>query len=240
MTGNFDNSMWEAAFRYLKKQPLFHTDMTETLRSGDGKLLWAGEHGVLLQTAGVTMISAEEESTARQIMAVLPKTDLIEVHQDFYREALQRKTGLSCGVVCRQAAWMKKKPLLPVPEAAEIRPLSVEALPFIMQHYKHADDEEYLRDRLQSGCMWGAYRGECLTGFIGIHEEGSMGFLQVIPEYQRQGIAAQLETFLANRMISCGRVPFAQIETDNQASFALHRKLGFEISKQQLYWLMIC
>jgi hypothetical protein len=55
----------------------------------------------------------------------------------------------------------------------------------------------------------------------------------------RSGSAELLETFLINRLLDCGRVPFAQIVTDNTASLELQRKLGFTVSDKTLSWLMM-
>ena len=34
-----------------------------------------------------------------------------------------------------------------------------------------------------------------------------------------------------------GRLPYCHVETDNQASMALQRKLGLTIDEQPLYWV---
>ncbi|MBE6831787.1 MAG: tRNA (guanosine(37)-N1)-methyltransferase TrmD, partial [Ruminococcaceae bacterium] len=52
-----------------------------------------------------------------------------------------------------------------------------------------------------------------------------------------QGIAVVLETFLANRFLAEGRVPFAQIIAGNTASLKLQQKLGFTVSEQAICWL---
>lgn len=225
--------------RFLERSPVHHADMIDAIRSGGAQILRAEEHGALLSFGGVVMMTADNTEAADRLLSSLPsRTDLLEIHQEFYRGEAERKTDLRCKMECRQAVWTRKTPLPRVNGPAEIHSLSEEALPFVAEYYKHADDLGYLRQRLQSGCLWGAFLGKKPAGFIGLHEEGSMGMLEVLPEYQRRGIAMQLETFLANRQLAAGRIPFAQIETCNGASFALHGKLGFEVSEEKLYWLM--
>jgi tRNA (guanine37-N1)-methyltransferase len=228
-----------AALRFLSKSPLLHADMLASVTSGDGEILSAGESGVLLRYSGGYMMSAEDRKTADAMLGIIPKTDLLDAHQKFYVKAARENFGLSGGIECRQAVWTRKELLPEAVSPANIRPIDDTYLPFLLKHYTHADinSPEYLRERLQSGDFYGAFVGPELAGFIGTHEEGSMGMLEVLPEYRRKGLAAALEAFQTNRILMEGRVPFAQIEPGNAASFALHRRLGFEISQESLYWL---
>ncbi len=228
-----------AALRFLLCAPLLHADMIAMVKSGKCAILSAGERGVLLRFGGGFMMSALDRTAADALLAMVPAADLFDAHQAFYAEDARKKFGLSNRLECRQAVWTRNEPLPEASSPAEIRPVGAEFLPFLLRHYTHADinGAEYLRERLATGTFFGAFVGGKPAGFIGTHEEGSMGFLEVLPEYRRRGIAAALETFQANRILAGGGVPFAQIEPDNVASLLLHRRLGFELSEQSIFWL---
>lgn len=231
----------KSAIQYLSKDPLLHMDMLESIRSGSAELLAAGEDGVLLinTAAEAAMMSTESAKAAARMLARIPAVPLFVAHQSFYEEDAAQKFGYTQKMVCRQAVYLKKQPL-PMPcGAPDIRPLDGRCLSFIMEHYTHADNEAYLRERLESGAMFGAFAEGSLAGFIGTHAEGSMGMLEVLPRYRRHGVALTLETFLMNCLLDCGRVPFAQIVTDNEASLKLQQKLGFSFSDKTLSWLMM-
>lgn len=229
----------EQAVRYLSEDPLLHMDMLEGIRLGEAQLLCVERRGVLLlhKACGAVMMSAADEETARRMLTESPKAGLFVAHQEFYLSRVQSLRPFSQTLLCRQAVYRGREPLAPVSCPAEIRRLDGRFLPFLMEHYTHADDEGYLRERLEQGAMLGAFvKGAC-AGFIGTHAEGSIGMLEVLPEFRRRGIAAALETSLANTLLREGRVPFAQIVTGNAASFALHKKLGFAFSGGTLCWL---
>lgn len=76
-----------------------------------------------------------------------------------------------------------------------------------------------------------------IVGFIGQHLEGSMGLLEILPEYRGNGYGTELECFLIREMQRKHLIPFCQVETDNEKSINLQKKLGFEISKEKVYWL---
>ena len=74
-------------------------------------------------------------------------------------------------------------------------------------------------------------------GFIGFHDEGSMGLLYVDEAYRHQGVAASLESYLINRQLEWGWVPYGQIAVDNEPSKKLQEKLGLYLSSGTVWWL---
>nr|WP_319488204.1 GNAT family N-acetyltransferase [uncultured Caproiciproducens sp.] len=227
------------AIDFLAKDSLIHVDMLESIVRGNSEILQATDQGVLLfdTVCGTYMMSTEDEKTASRMISTVKHADLFVAHQNFYIDAVQNKFMLHDETMCYQAAYFKKEPL-PVPNStAVIRGLDESYLPFVLEHYSHMDDEEYVLDRLKSGAMFGAFVEDRLVGFIGSHAEGSMGMLEVLPEYRRQGFAVALETFLTNHFLAEGYIPYAQIIVDNSASLKLHHKLNFSISNQTICWL---
>ncbi|MDF1495758.1 GNAT family N-acetyltransferase [Caproiciproducens sp. CPB-2] len=226
------------AVSYLSKDMLLHIDMLEILKQNDTEILQASNRGVLLynESCGVYMISAQDGQTAEKMLSSVRQPEVIVTHQNFCIDTVQKQFCFRRKTACHQAAYFKRDPL-PVPEsAAVIRPLDESYLPFLLKHYSLAGIVS-VQELLESGSMFGAFLSGALAGFIGTHAEGSMGLLEVLPEYRRQGIAVVLETFLINRFLAEGRVPFAQIIAGNTASLKLQQKLGFTVSEQAICWL---
>lgn len=75
------------------------------------------------------------------------------------------------------------------------------------------------------------------AGFIGFHDDGSTGLLEVLPPYRRRGIAQCLEKFMINFCLERGWTSYGQIYTDNDASFALQGSLGITVDREHtLSW----
>jgi tRNA (guanine37-N1)-methyltransferase len=85
--------------------------------------------------------------------------------------------------------------------------------------------------------MFGVFIGGEIVGFVGTHDEHSMGLLEILPEYRRLGLGYALEAHLINHLLSRGRVPFCQVAVYNEASILLQEKMGLEISTSVIYWL---
>ncbi len=120
----------------------------------------------------------------------------------------------------------------------EIRVLGEEAVPFMVEHYDHPSATvKHMTERVRDGLMLGAFRDGDFMGFAGLHEEGAIGMLTVLPEYRRQGVATALVLELARRLMDAGRVPYTHVHTTNAASMALQEKLGFVRSEHTVTWL---
>lgn len=72
--------------------------------------------------------------------------------------------------------------------------------------------------------------------FIGRHAEGSIGLLEVLPQYRRRGLATLLQSYMIGLELSRGRVPYGQVFDGNDASLALQQSLGMSRSMGPLYW----
>lgn len=230
----------ELAMEYLSGDPLLHMDMMESIRRGSARLLFVSGRGVLLynKDCNAVMMSAADEAEAKRMLAIPESAPMFVAHQRFYIGDVRKRVPFSESITCSQAVYTRKNPLpAPACEAA-IRPLDESFLPFVRKNYSQVTEDSYLLGRLRAGVMFGAFLGDRPAGFIGMHEEGSMGMLEVLPEFRRKGIALALETFLSNRLLAEGKVPFAQIIEGNDASLRLHRRLGFGISESTLCWLI--
>ena len=76
------------------------------------------------------------------------------------------------------------------------------------------------------------------AGFVGFHEEGSIGMLEVLPAWRRRGLGELLLRAAVNRALERGALPFAQVIEDNAPSLALQQKAGLTLSGTRMFWLM--
>ena len=120
-----------------------------------------------------------------------------------------------------------------------IKTLDISSLEFVTQHYDGYKDLEYISQRLATNNLWGIFVNDKISGFIGYHDEGSMGFLYVLPECRNKGLALYLESFLINKTINDGKIAFCQVHPDNKASIALQEKIGMSKSQNIITWAQI-
>jgi tRNA (guanine37-N1)-methyltransferase len=227
------------ALDYLNKDIILHIDMIESIGRGYAQIIDASGKGVLLfcKPGDVYMISTEDSDTAGRMLRSVDSANQFVAHQGFYIPQILARFSMKETFFCRQAVYLQQEPIPAQNSRIEFKPLNASHIAFVMEHYTHVSDADYIRERLDAGVVLGAYIGDSIAGFMGMHSEGSMGMLEVLPEFRRQGIAYALEAFYANRLLAQGLTPFAQVVTGNMASLELHKKLGFALSEQQLCWV---
>lgn len=239
----------------LKNEKLLHVDMTELIARGQARIVFAEGANVCLQdmTSGIYFHTAEDVKTGYRMLETLKEDaasygiKLLVLHQDFMVEPAKKQLGLSAIMTCSQVVYTKREKL-PITGLYSmdgkvrdgqpaIRPLQMEHLKTVIRHYDTMADMEYIRERIEKGAMFGAFFGEELAGFAGLHTEGSIGMLYILPEYRGRKLGKALETYLINYCLERGYTPFGQVVVGNEISKLLQESLGLCFSKSRVYWL---
>lgn len=121
-----------------------------------------------------------------------------------------------------------------------IRDLTLRDVKYI---YEHSDFNKYislryLKDRIIRGIGLGLYDKGGMIAWILTHDDGAMGFLNVLPGFRRKGYATEITSALINRIRAEGGIPFIHIEDVNSRSMNLALKMGFK-KDRNVYWMRI-
>ena len=225
--------MKEKALEFLNKDYLLNVDMIECIRRDICRILYASDKAVLIvaDSGWVYMLSCEDRELGLELIKT-HQPPWVVLHQMDMREAVAG-LGYRIGDQCWQSAYTKTTPMEET--LADIRRLDRRFLKRIADNYELAD-EEGIAALLDAGVIYGAFAGGELAGFIGKHEEGSVGLLFVFPEFRRMGIAEALERNYVNRELAEGNVAYGQIFVGNTPSRQLQEKLGMDFSDKFICW----
>lgn len=213
--------------------------LSEAMRLGRGSCAALADDGVVVRLAvpGDYLVGATNAEVAARLLeavgATLPSNGVIALQDASWADAV----GLAPGQpLAYQMCVRTDIERVSLKHTLRIEPLTVNHLAVVCDHYKNLP-EDCIARHLADGWVYGGYdaAGE-LVGFVGEHDEGSIGMLEVFEEYRRRGYAWELEGFLVNRMLDEGRVPFTQVVVGNEPSFALQRKLGFAVLPRVQCW----
>ena len=203
---------------------------------------WSG-HGIIQGSNG--QFDPNGQLTCAQLATILAKLLKLPAAKDagftvFSHEAadaVQREFGLHAQEAYETLLYLQPSP--PEVPACSIRPLTVEDAAEAARYYHLFDDPlPYLRGRAEAGALWGHFTAEGrLAGFLGIHSEGSMGMLEVVPEFRRRGIAQALEAALIRLHLERGWLPYCFVAPDNVPSLSLQAKLGLTNIHIPAIWL---
>lgn len=231
------------ANKMLSKDFLLNVDMLECMRRCSAEIIWASDEAVLLIDipSQIYMLSANTSEAVRNLINKLP-TDpkLIVTHDKFSFDLLNEKFNFNETMICYNTVYTKKTPIKILNSTVEVKRLTLEHKDIIIKNYSKIDmvDTNYIENRLNANVMLGAFINNNLCGFIGNHEEGSIGMLEVFPEYMGKGIGSILQIAATNDALANNRYPYGQVVETNLASTALQKKLDFQFSKSKVYWLI--
>lgn len=219
--------------KWLMRDKLLHMDMIDALNRGSATILYTGPAGAALQDkqSGLLLLSAAERETAETVVSAAEETGLPALlHQEFLVRRLQERAVCEGLREYRQAVYTRGAALC---AAKEITPARLEAaLAKELLHKAGISGAGLLEDS-----FYGAFIGHAVTGFIGMHQSGSMGVLYVFEEYRRRGIAEALEADCINRLLRAGRAAYCRIPAQDTITMALQDKLGLRISKSGIWSL---
>ena len=211
-------------------------DIDELLRRGAGKLLYEGPEGRVAQCPDGLILSDIQSGRALcgcLSFLLLPEKPHFCLKSHDAADAVQERFHLRGQTPCAQ--WVYTKDTAPSHGDADIRPLTAEDVPTAAPHYH--DSTDYLQERVQAGEIWGIFEEGKLAGFMGLHEEGSMGILAILPEYRRHGLASILESWVIDWCLHHDRVPFGHVIEGNDASTALQQSLGLTQAEMPAIWV---
>ena len=110
-------------------------------------------------------------------------------------------------------------------------------LPVLRKHYGGVPEDSLL-GYIERKDVYALLDGNGnIMGFAGFHPEGSMGLLEIFPEYRRRGLGTAMESFVINEAMRRGSVPFCNVYVSNDASIMLQRDLGLDRGDIMSWWV---
>lgn len=129
---------------------------------------------------------------------------------------------------CNRLAYLKKEkfdiPLLPSLKSEHAKTVN-EYWP-----YKSDYSLRYVKRRIKEGISSGKFIQNKLISWAITQDDSAMGFFHTLKEYRRNGFGEHVTKSLINKLIDKQIIPFVYIVLNNERSYSLTQKLGFELT----------
>ena len=228
----------DRAKAYFQKNDLRTKDIAQSVLLGIAVVVDASEKGVLVYlpySKFYALCADDQETTARFAKEMTEPWDMVVTHHIHEEDVLAAIFPLSPMERVCNAVYEKKTPPV-IQTDAVVRPMEKEHLPFVLSVYSLYDAEEDLLDNVRRGSLLGAFVDGEPVGFVGLHAEGAMGMLEVLPSHRQKGYGTALVAAQVSRLLAQKRLPFGQIFASNAPSLSMQKKLGFSFSKPEIRW----
>lgn len=227
------NNELEQVKQWASRDPFRYGYLVDFYERGGVRICYIAEDGIVLRNDSIPLCYAA--GTVWDVPE-LKRTKLTLVDNKAVFEQLSPYYGYPFPAY--QCYYRKSEPpKLEDRPGVVIRPLTQEDCDFVVKHYHNPGAyEAHIRGRIEEGMFGAEIDGE-LRGFAGVHQEGCLGLLEVIPEGRRRGAAELLEGNVIKMQLERGRIPYCHVVLDNNASIHLQKKLGMEFDPEPVYWL---
>lgn len=214
-----------SAMDYLNQDFYLNYPLIKAIEHGF-EVIHANDRGVLVTDSGhvFALLSA---ANPLDFLPRIPKPEFKEVIGQESGIMAQSHFGFENALHCHQYYY----PFQSIESDLELETAKLDDLDFITQHYALADEEE-LRDTIEKGYLWAVRDLDQIFAFIGRQEDGSMGMMEVLPEYRRKGWGERLGRALIKIVLSQGELPYGHVLLGNEASARLQEKLGLVRCKE--------
>lgn len=222
---------------FLNREPMLRVQALEALKRGKTDILAKTDGGVLLIDREIDMplLCADTLEDVRALLPSIPETGILTNDLEAANGLLSEALGYDSIQVCTNVVYQSKQPI-DIQTDVVLAPLPMKDAELIKQNYDiHTLDE--ILAFIRQGRLLGGYVGDELVGFLGWHEDGSMGMLHVFKQHRRKGCAYAMEALQINLMLSRNELPWGQVIVGNDASLALQKKLGFTVEEKKHSWL---
>lgn len=226
-------SLSHRALELLDEAPLRAQPLANAIRLGRAEACVA-ERGCVLGRFedGHQMLYAPDHVRALDLAAPYVREGMLTLLEPRLSQAMSRATGHLRVVPVHVCVYQSGRPVaIPEERLRCIRTLGPEHADTILDWCTHADyvERTAFARRLAEGRFFGAFVEDELVGFVGEHEEGSIGMLEVKRRWRRSGWGEALEAAKINDCLSRGELPWTEVYPQNKNSLTLQRKLGLTI-----------
>lgn len=126
------------------------------------------------------------------------------------------------------------------PQKCRAVELKVPDAPYVYENskYKEYISIEYIEDRIKNGVALGITADGKLVAWAITHDDGAIGFLNVLEEYRKNGYGLDVTVSMMKRLLESGELPFVHIEETNVKSMNLALKAGFR-KDRRIHWIKL-
>lgn len=220
----------------LNEDRIKNITLIQSIEKSNASIIYFDNCCVLLfdKVSKTMMLSSKTmKSTIKALDSLTQPYDFLMI-QDEYSKIVQDRFNLIHSADYYQAVYISNRRI--DSDKLEFQLVNEDDFDVVLKYYQ-TDNYTYLKQRCDSHQLWVGKCNKTIIGFIGIHDEGSIGLLYVRAEYRRMGYGEVLLEFMTNYFLENNWVPYSQISIDNTASIMLHKKVGYVLSETNVVWL---
>ncbi|MGN0071133.1 MAG: GNAT family N-acetyltransferase [Atopobiaceae bacterium] len=239
--GRTQEEQAQAAEEILAHAPRQAFPLAEQMRRGGVSFLSVSEGAILAREAdGTEILYAPDAEAGKDALALWSHASRLLLLSPELAPFAAEELGLTKKQPLHLAVY-KGRRRCKIKKRYRIETLGEEAKESLCDflHGRSDAEDKAVLASLADATLLGGFDGDELVGVVGLRADGSIGPLEVKPEWRRRGWASALEGRLVNHLLAEDRVPWALIAPESKPSLRLHSELGFEVSPADEQCLLV-
>ncbi|MBQ3234873.1 MAG: GNAT family N-acetyltransferase [Clostridia bacterium] len=226
--------MINALIEKFSENYLKYVCIIENLKSQDKEILYISNFSVAFRLIPSNIVMLAGVSDYENAVNAVPNLSSTIFTPDEEFKSLLIDRGLGA-IECKQYLYGDQQV---ESGEVEIKKLSAtnENVKLVKENYSLNYTDEQIVNVLSGRFLLGGFIGGEICGFVGMHDELSVGLLQVLPKFKRRGIGSILLKTCVNYCIDNNFVPFCHVRSENFASIELHKKLNCKVYENNVFW----
>ena len=225
----------KTAKEYLQHDSLKNCDLLTFLDKNleDIDFVYSNIDGVCfyIKSTNIYCVSTENRDVAKSIsLKILTAKNCICKNKWDY-EVFDEKFKFKNCDECYQYIYKKDENFVSFPN---IKLLSKDDIDEIKSNFSIKIDKKELEKIMDIFNFYGYFINDKIVGMVGRHIDGEIGFLEVLEEYRKQGIATKLIKTIVNENTNI--IPYLQVLISNYKSINLQEKLGATKIPTTVFW----
>jgi len=204
-------------------------------------------HGESILMQGISddpwiYFSSQSEKEFEKLMETCKGELYFAVIEEWMRPYVVKNKEIDWELPCMKLYFPESAelPEVEIAEDAVVRPLTKEDAAAIQDYSKYNDftTTDYIEERIENGVGFGVLKEDVLVAWILTHDDGSIGFLNVLPEHRKSGYGQILTVKTIEKVRALNQVPMVCIESENVKSMNLAKKLGY-VEDRMINWIKL-
>ena len=168
------------------------------------KVIYAEEDGLFMKYAGCDIycsygLKAGEE---KRILSLEKGVKLIVCSSAREARAALKVFSLGTARKCYQVLYEKTVGAKPPADTVVERLLPTdENVDLVTETYTLGYDRESIKQAIKERGMYAAITGGKISAYIGTHEEGAIGMLEVMPEFRGRGLGSFMVNYMVGKLL---------------------------------------
>ena len=215
-----------------------HFACTEYALLDGAQKIYAEEDGILLFSNGIHILYGTTSKSIDKILSLVGSATCFVCSSAEEGDAVCKKfKKFTKCTPCYQIRYEKEFGV-PVPENTTLTVLEPtdENIDFVLETYTLGYSREGVERIMKKYPFYATVTDGEISGYIGRHDEGSIGLLEIMPKFRRRGLGAFLVDSAVKGVLKEGKIAWCNIIVTNENSYKMHLKMNFVPSKKLVYW----